>query len=42
MSEEKRKCPVCAEEIPVDATVCKFCGEKLSCLPLPNLKLGVR
>ena len=30
MSEEKRKCPVCAEEIPVDATVCKFCGEKLS------------
>lgn len=30
MPEEKKKCPACAEENPAGATVCKFCGEKLS------------
>ena len=30
MSEEKKKCPVCAEEVSIEASVCKFCGEKFS------------
>lgn len=30
MSEEKRKCPGCAEEIPANATVCEYCGEKFN------------
>ena len=30
MSEEKKKCPACAEENSAGATVCEFCGEKFS------------
>lgn len=30
MSEDKKKCPGCAEMIPADATVCEYCGEKFN------------
>ena len=29
MSEEKKKCPACAEMIAADATICPLCNEKL-------------
>ncbi|MCI6287786.1 MAG: hypothetical protein MR727_03505 [Lentisphaeria bacterium] len=29
MSEDKKKCPGCAEEIPANATICPVCNEKL-------------
>lgn len=30
MSEEKKKCPGCAEMIPADASMCEYCGEKFN------------
>ena len=33
MSEEKKKCPGCAEAVPVEATVCEYCGERFSNSP---------
>ena len=42
MSEEKKKCPACAEMIAADASICPFCNEKLQqqSSPPPDFKLS--
>ncbi|MEW6092983.1 MAG: hypothetical protein AB1531_03355 [Chloroflexota bacterium] len=36
MSTANKKCHMCAEEIPVEATICPFCGTQLTSEPPPS------